>query len=125
MAPLPDGGVRQRREERSGMSRSRNIYRIPLGFVLILALFFAAVAAAAYWYLRRSPVRAAELVIASVKGLEAAEIEETPAANAAAPADESVPVAEVPEAGEAAGAAETPVPDGGDSGTDAPLSDDK
>lgn len=59
------------------MSRSRNIYRIPLGFVLILALFFAAVAAAAYWYLRRSPVRAAELVIASVKGLEAAEIEET------------------------------------------------
>ena len=29
------------------MSRSRNIYRIPLGFVLILALFFAAVAAAA------------------------------------------------------------------------------
>lgn len=56
---------------------------------------------------------------------EAAEIEETPAANAAAPADESVPVAEVPEAGEAAGAAETPVPDVGDSGTDAPLSDDK
>ena len=59
------------------MSVGKNIYRIPAGFVLILVLFVAAVAAAAYWYWRRSPERAAELVIASVKGLEAEGVEET------------------------------------------------
>ncbi len=58
------------------MRNGRNIYRIPVGFVLMLMLLLAAVAAAAYWYWRRSPERAAEFVIASVKGLEAGDVEE-------------------------------------------------
>ncbi|MBS1368822.1 MAG: hypothetical protein HPZ91_02595 [Lentisphaeria bacterium] len=59
------------------MSTGRKKFKVPVGFFLILVLFFAAAAAAGYWYLRRSPVRAVELVIGSVKGLEAETVEES------------------------------------------------